>query len=92
MIGTAYGGAGGASLSINAGASFSYNGAQFSLGYTTSHHVPPYTYGYVRLRGSYTVNVYKLEVRYLGTNNWVPAGNSSTISNIRTWSELVSWK
>lgn len=91
---TAYGGKAGATLTIGAGASFSApeSGVGLSLNHSVSHNVPPYTYGYIRLKATYTVNVRKLEVRYLGTNKWVPAGETSTISNISVWSELVTWK
>ena len=89
---TAYGGKAGATLTIGAGASFSApeSGVGLSLNHSVSHNVPPYTYGYIRLKASYTVNVRKLEVRYLGTNKWVPAGETSTISNVSVWSELVT--
>ena len=91
---TAYGGKAGATLTVGAGVSFSApeSGAGLSLNHSVSHNVPPYTYGYIRLKASYTVNVRKLEVRYLGTNKWVPAGETSTISNVSVWSELVTWK
>lgn len=91
---TAYGGKSGATLTVGAGVGFSApeSGAGLSLNHSVSHNVPPYTYGYIRLKASYTVNVRKLEIRYLGTNKWVPAGNSSTISNVSVWSELVTWK
>ena len=89
---TAYGGKAGASLTVNAGASFSHKGFGFSLGGSVTHKVPPYTYGHIRLKSSYTVKVSKLEVRYLGTNKWVPAGESSTLANVRVWSELRTWK
>ena len=89
-----YGGKAGATLTVGAGVSFSApeSGAGLSLNHSVSHNVPPYTYGYIRLKASYTVNVRKLEVRYLGTNKWVPAGQTSTISNVSVWSELVTWK
>lgn len=89
---TAYGGKAGASLTVNAGVRFSAKGFGFKLGGSVTHKVPPYTYGYIRLKSSYKVNVSKLEVRYLGTNTWVPAGESSTISNVRVWGELHTWK
>lgn len=87
-----YGGKAGSTITANAGVSFSKNGFGFSLGSSVTYKVPPYTYGYIRLKASYTVRVSKLEVRYLGTNNWVPAGESSSISNVRIWSELATWK
>ena len=91
---TAYGGKVGATLTLSAGVGFSApeSGAGLSLTHSVSHNIPPYTYGYIRLKASYTVNVRKLEVRYLGTNKWVPAGETSTISNVSVWSELVTWK
>ena len=91
---TAYGGKAGATLTVSAGVSFSdpESGAGLGLNHSVSHNVPPYTYGYIRLKASYTVNVRNLEVRYLGTNKWVPAGETSTISNVSVWSELVTWK
>ena len=91
---TAYGGKAGATLTISAAVNFSApeSGSGLSLNHSVSHNVPPYTYGYIRLKASYTVNVRKLEVRYLGTNKWVPAGQTSTISNVSVWSELVTWK
>lgn len=67
---TAYGGKAGASLTAITGVSFSYNRFGFSLGGSMTHKVPPSTYGYIRLKSSYTVKVSKLEVRYLGTNKW----------------------
>ena len=91
---TAYGGKAGATLTVSAGVNLSApeSEAGLSLNHSVSHNVPPYTYGYIRLKASYTVNVRKLEVRYLGTNKWVPAGETSTISNVSVWSELVTWK
>ena len=89
---TAYGGKTGATLTISAGVSFSApeSGAGLSLNHSVSHNVPPYTYDYIRLKASYKVNVRTLEVRYLGTNKWVPAVETSTISNVSVWSELVT--
>lgn len=89
---TAYGGKAGASLTVNAGVKFSKKRFRFSLGGSVTHKVPPYTYGYIRLKSSYTAKVSKLEVRYLGTNKWVPAGEASTLANVRVWSELHTWK
>lgn len=94
MTGTAYGGAGGATLTLSAGIGFTdpKYGWGFNLETSVSHNVPPYTYGYIRLKSSYKVNVYKLEVRYLGTNKWVPAGETRIPSNKKVWSELATWK
>lgn len=91
---TVYGGKAKATLTVSVGVGFSApeSGFGLSLNHSVSHNVPPYTYGYIRLKASYTVNVRKLEVRYLGTNKWGPAGETSTISNVSVWSELVTWK
>ena len=67
---TVYGGKAKATLTVSVVVGFSApeSGFGLSLNHSVSHNVPPYTYGYIRLKASYTVNVRKLEVRYLGTN------------------------
>lgn len=91
---TAYGGRAGASLTVSAGAGFTHPkyGLGLSLGISATHNVPPYTYGYIILKSTFTVNVYRLEVQYYGSNRWHSAGRVHTFSNIRTWSELRTWK
>lgn len=89
----AYGGQAGAALTLGRGASFSdeKTGVGYTLEESVTHNVPPYKYGQIALRGSCTVNVYNLEVQYLGTKTWRPAGQVTTYSNIRTWTVLNTW-
>ncbi|NQQ99827.1 hypothetical protein HO839_03890 [Streptococcus suis] len=90
----AYGGQAGASLTISAGVSFSvpkYN-IGFSLENSVTHNIPPYTYGQIVLKSTFTVNVYDFQVQYLGTNTWYSAGKVNKLTNIRVWSELKTWK
>lgn len=64
---TAYGGRAGASVSLSAGASFSHPkyGIGLSLSYTATHNVPPYTYGQIALKSTFTVNVYDTVNNYV---------------------------
>ncbi|HFR3185159.1 hypothetical protein [Streptococcus suis] len=90
----AYGGQAGASLTISAGLGYSvpkYN-IGLSLENSATHNVPPYTYGQIVLKSTFTVNVYNFQVQYQGSNTWHSAGKVHKLSNIRTWSELRTWK
>jgi len=88
-----YGGSSGASVSISSGQSFSSSeyGIGFTYGSAATHFVPPYKYGYIVLKASFTVNIYKLEVKYQGTNEWRPAGRIKTFSNTNVWTELRTY-
>lgn len=90
---TVYGGSSGASVSISSGQSFSSSeyGIGFTYGSAATHFVPPYKYGYIVLKASFTVNIYKLEVKYQGTNEWRPAGRIKTFSNTNVWTELRTY-
>lgn len=90
---TVYGGSSGASVSISSGKIFSSSeyGIGFTYGSVATHFVPPYKYGYIVLKASFTVNIYKLEVKYQGTNEWRPAGRIKTLSNKNVWTELRTY-
>ena len=87
------GGSSGVSVSISSGQSFSSSeyGIGFTYGSAATHFVPPYKYGYIVLKASFTVNIYKLEVKYQGTNEWRPAGRIKTFSNTNVWTELRTY-
>ncbi|HFI0853899.1 TPA: hypothetical protein ACGO7S_001200 [Streptococcus suis] len=91
---TAYGGRAGSSLTVSAGVGFTHPkfGIGFSLDHAVTHNVPPYTYGHIVLKSTFTVNVYNFQVQYQGSNTWHSAGKVHKLSNIRTWSELKTWK
>lgn len=80
-------------MSISSGQSFSSSqyGIGFTYGSAATHFVPPYKYGYIVLKASFTVNIYKLEVKYQGTNEWRPAGRIKTFSNTNVWTELRTY-
>ena len=69
----------------------SYTVVGFTYGSAATHFVPPYKYGYIVLKASFTVNIYKLEVKYQGTNEWRPAGRIKTFSNKNVWTELRTY-
>lgn len=90
----AYCGEAGATLTLPLTHTFSdpQTGHGISVNLEGSHNVPPYTYGHIIVKASYNLNEYDLKVRYLGTNKYVNAGKTYTISNAIGWTELRTWK
>ncbi|HEL1636336.1 hypothetical protein [Streptococcus suis] len=90
----AYGGEAGATLTPPVSYSFAdpKTGHEVTVSLGVSHNVPPYTYGHIIVKANYNLNEYDLKVRYLGTNKYVNAGKTYTISNAIGWTELRTWK
>lgn len=91
---TVYGGQAGASVTSQANVSFTVPKTNIgvNIGGSVTHNVPPRTYGYIVGKSSYNLNKYNLQVRYLGTNNYVSAGVAYDVSNVSTWTALHTWR